>query len=123
MNVVDSCGWLEYFSDAGNASFFANAIEDIDHLIVPSVCLYEVFKRVLQQRGENEAIRAIAMMRQGEVVDLDSTLGIDAARLSVQYKLPMADSMILATAQMHSAIIWTQDNDFEGLPNVHYIQK
>lgn len=123
MNVVDSCGWLEYFADAENAQFFANAIEDVDHLVVPSICLFEVFKRILQQRGENDAIRAVAMMRQGEVIDLDSTLAMQAADLSLQHKLPMADSIILATARMHSATIWTQDNDFEGLPDVQYIQK
>ena len=85
MNVVDSCGWLEYFSDGDNAQFFADAIEDVDHLIVPSICLYEVFKRVLQQREENDAIRAVAMMRQGEVVNLDSSLAMHAAHLGLQY--------------------------------------
>ena len=123
MNVVDSCGWLEYFSDGDNAQFFADAIEDVDHLIVPSICLYEVFKRVLQQREENDAIRAVAMMRQGEVVDLDSSLAMHAAHLGLQYRLPMADSIILATAQAHSATVWTQDNDFDGLPDVRYIKK
>jgi len=123
MNIVDSCGWLEYFANGENAQFFADAIEDVDHLIVPSICLFEVFKRVLQQRGENDAIRAVAMMRQGEVVDLDSTLAMQAADLSLQHKLPMADSIILATARMHSSVIWTQDNDFEGLPDVHYVKK
>jgi predicted nucleic acid-binding protein len=122
MNIVDSCGWLEYFADADNAQFFADAIEDVDHLIVPSICLFEVFKRILQQRGENDAIRAVAMMRQGEVIDLDSTLAMQAADQSLQYKLPMADSIILATARMHSATIWTQDSDFEGLSDVRYIK-
>jgi len=93
MNVVDSCGWLEYFANGDNAAFFAGAIEDIDHLIVPSICLYEVFKRVLQQREENDAIRAVAMMRQGAVVDLNTSLSMHAAQLSLQYRLPMADSI------------------------------
>lgn len=123
MNVVDSCGWLEYFADAANADFFAGAIEDVDHLIVPSVSIFEVFKRILQQRGENEAIRAVAMMRQGAVVDLDTTLAMQAAHLSVQHKLPLADSLILATAQMNSATVWTQDRDFEGIPDVRYTEK
>jgi len=123
MNVVDSCGWLEYFADGPPAEFFADAIEDIDALIVPSICIYEVFRRVAQQRGENDALRAIAMMRQGKVIDLDSTLSIHAAQLGLQYKLPLADSIIMATAQIHSAIVWTQDNDFEGLPDVRYIKK
>lgn len=83
----------------------------------------EVFRRVAQQRGENDALRAIAMMRQGKVVDLDSSLSIHAAQLGLQYKLPLADSIIMATAQIYSAIVWTQDNDFEGLPDVRYIKK
>jgi predicted nucleic acid-binding protein len=123
VNIVDSCGWLEYFSDSSNASFFASSIEDIEQLIVPSISLYEVFKRILQQRNENDAIRAIAMMRQGKVIDLDTSLSMESARLSLQYNIPMADSIILATAYAHSATIWTQDCDFEGIPNVRYIKK
>jgi predicted nucleic acid-binding protein len=123
MNLVDSCGWLEYFADGANAGFFAPAIEDVEHLLVPSICVLEVFKRVLQQRDENDAIRAAAMMRQGDVVDLDATIAMDAARLGVRHSLPLADSVILATAQAHSAEIWTQDADFEGLPGVHYVRK
>ncbi len=123
MNVVDSCGWLEYFADGPHAGFFADAIENIDELVVPSICIYEVFKRVAQQRSENDALRAVAMMRQGKVVDLDSSLSIHAARLGLQYKLPLSDSIIMTTAQINSAIVWTQDNDFKGLPDVRYIKK
>lgn len=122
-NVVDSCGWLEYFADGANADFFADTIEDVDNLIVPVISIYEVFKRILQQRGENDAIRAVAMMRQGTVVDLDTTLAIQAAQLGVHHKLPLADSLILATAQMHAATVWTQDSDFEDVPGVRYTQK
>lgn len=123
MNLVDSCGWLEYFANAGNADFFAAAIEDTSQLIVPSICLYEVFKRVLQQRGEHHALRAVALMQQATVIDLDSRLALSAARLSTEYKLPMADSLILATARMQNATIWTQDSHFEGLAGVRYIGK
>lgn len=123
MNLVDSCGWLEYFANGDNASFFAPAIEDVGRLIVPSVCLLEVFKRVLQQRGENDAIHAIALMRQGEVIELDATLALDAARLGVQHGLPLADSVIYATAQARRATTWTQDADFDGLPGVKYVRK
>lgn len=123
MNVVDSCGWLEYFADGKHADFFAPAIEETEQLIVPSICIFKVFKRVLQQRDENDAIRAVAMMRQGDVVDLDSSLAMHAAHIGTQYKLPLADSIVLATAQSRSAIVWTQDSDFEGLPNVRYIRK
>lgn len=120
MNVVDSSAWLEYFANGPNASFFAKAIEQVDKLIVPSLCLFEVFKRVLQQRDENDALQAVAVMRQGVVVDLDGSLALTAAKLSVEHKLPLADSVILATAREHDATLWTQDADFKGLEKVQY---
>jgi len=121
MNVVDSSGWLEYFADGPNADFFAPAIENIIDLIVPSISLYEVFKRVLQQRSEGDALQAIATMMQGHVVSLNDRLALEAAKISVENKLPMADSIILATARAHQAMVWTQDSDFEGLAGVKYI--
>ena len=123
MNVVDSSAWLEYFADGSNASFFAGPIEDTDQLIVPSVTVYEVFKRTLQQRDESDALRAVAVMQQGTLVDLDARLALSAARLSAQMRLPMADSVILATADLHRATLWTQDADFEGIPRVRYRPK
>ena len=121
MNVVDSSGWLEYFADGPNADFFAAAIESTSELIVPTLSLYEVFKRVLQQRGEGDALQAVAVMIQGVVVDLDMDLALSAAKLSIDLKLPMADSVMLATAQRHVAILWTQDADFYGIRGVQYI--
>ena len=112
MNVVDSSGWLEYFADEDNASFFAPAIEDLSQLIVPALCLYEVFKRILQQRGEGQALQAIAAMQQGRVAELDASIALRAAKLSVEQSLPMADSVMLATAQAFDATLWTQDADF-----------
>lgn len=123
MNVVDSCGWLEYLADGQNADFFAPIIENTVLLIVPTISLFEVFKRVLQQRGENEALRAVALMQQGRVVALNNALALSAAKLSFELKLPMADSLILATARAHTAVLWTQDNDFSGMQGVQYIQK
>ena len=123
MNLVDSSGWLEYFADDANAAFFAEAIEDTGTLIVPSISLLEVFKRVLQQRGENDALQAVAHMRQGQVVDLDADLAMEAARLGAELKLPLADSVILATARQFNATVWTQDNDFEAIDGVKYIRK
>ncbi len=120
MNVVDSSAWLEYFANGPNASFFAKPIEQPDELLVPSLTIYEVFKRVLQQRDEGNALRAVAVMQQGMVVDLDARLALSAARLSVDKKLPMADSVVLATAQLYGATLWTQDADFETLPGVRY---
>lgn len=123
MNVVDSSGWLEYFADAPNADFFAAEIENPPELIVPSISIYEVFKRVLGQRGEGPALQAVAVMRQGAVVDLDAALALHAAKISTTLRLPMADSVILATARAHDAVLWTQDSDFQGIESVRYIEK
>jgi predicted nucleic acid-binding protein len=123
MNVVDSSGWLEYLADGPNADFFAPAIEDASELLVPSLSLYEVFKRVLQQRGEGDALQAVAVMTQGRVVDLDMDVALAAAKISVDLKVPMADSVMLATARLHGATFWTQDADFEDVQGVQYVAK
>ena len=121
MNIVDSSGWLEYFAGGPNADFFAPAVEAVDELVVPTVSLYEVFKRVFQQRGEGDALQAVALMQQGLVVELSAPIALDAARTSAELGVPMADSMILATARAHLATLWTQDSDFEGIDGVRYI--
>lgn len=123
MNVVDSSGWLEYFADGANAGFFAKPITDIGRLIVPTISLLEVFKRVLQQRGENAALQVVAHMRQGDVVALDAEIALSAAHLGLSHKLPLADSVMLATARRYGALLWTQDADFEGIEGVHYVAK
>ena len=120
MNVVDSSAWLEYLAAGPNAAYFAAAIENTAELIVPTLILYEVFKRIVQQRSENEALQVIAVMQQGQVVDLDSRTALSAARISIDHQLPMADSVILATARLNNALLWTQDSHFEGIPNVKY---
>ena len=123
MNVVDSSGWLEYFADDQNADFFAPAIEDVAELLVPTISLYKVFKRVLQQRGENEALEAAAIIMQGRIIELDAVIAINAAKLSDELRIPLADSIMLATARTHGAVLWTQDADFANLPDVQYIAK
>lgn len=123
MNVVDSSGWLEYFADAPNAEKFAPGIQSTRELVVPTLSIYEVFKRVLQQRSETEALRAVALMWQGRVVDLNTTIALIAAKLSAELKLPMADSIMLATARECQATLWTQDADFEGMKGVKYFSK
>ena len=123
MNVVDSSAWLEYFANGPNAAFFATAVEKIDDLMVPSLTIYEVFKRVLQQRNEGDALQAVAVMQQGGVVDLDARIALSAARISLECKLPMADSVVLATARAHGATLWTQDADLKDLPGVQYRKK
>jgi predicted nucleic acid-binding protein len=123
MNVIDSSGWLEYFADGPNAGFFAPAIEKLSELVVPSVSIYEVFKRVYQQRGEDSALEAVAIMMQGLIVDLDTAMALSAAKISLESKLPMADSVMLATAHAFGATLWTQDDDFEHIEGVEYVQK
>ena len=123
MNVVDSSGWLEYFADAPNADFFAPAIENASELVVPSLSIYEVFKRVLQQRGEDDALQAVGVMAQGLIVDLNMEIAINATKISVELRLPMADSIILATARAYSATLWTQDADFQNIEGVQYVEK
>ena len=120
MNVVDSSGWLEYFANGSNADFFSEPIERTSELLVPTISIYEVFKRVLQQRGEGEALRAIAFMQTGKLVDLTSTIALHAAKLSADLKIPMADSVMLATARELGAMLWTQDSDFENIEGVRY---
>ena len=121
MNVVDSSGWLEFFAAGPNADFFAPALQAVDELVVPSVSIYEVFKRVLQQRGEGPALQAIALMQQGRVVDLTAVAALAAARLSDEAGLPMADAIILSTARASDATFWTQDARFEGMEGVEYV--
>ncbi len=123
MNVVDSSGWLEYFADGPNADFFAPAVENLAELVVPSISTCEVFKRVLQQRDESDALQAAAVMQQGTVVDLDTAIALSAAKLSVELRLPVADSVMLATARVHNATLWTQDADFKDIEGVQYIEK
>lgn len=123
MNVVDSCGWLEYFANGANADFFAPAVEATADLLVPSLTLFEVFKRILQQRSEADALRAVALMRQGRVIDLSDTLALGAARLSFELKLPLADSIILYSARHHGAKLWTQDSHFESVEGICFVRK
>jgi predicted nucleic acid-binding protein len=123
MNVVDSSGWLEYFADGENASFFAPVIEDVDNLVVPAIVIYEVFKRLLILRDEHTALVFIGDMKQGQVADLTTSIALQAAKLSTELKIAMADSIILATARTYDATLWTQDVDFKGVEGVKYIVK
>ena len=123
MNVVDSSAWLSYFSGDENAAAFSRPIEKIEKLLVPSITLTEVFKCILRQRDEDFALEAIAHMEQGKVIPLDSSLAIDAAQYGANLKLPLADSIIYATAKKFDAVVWTQDVDFKLLKGVKYFSK
>ena len=123
MNIVDSSGWLAYFADELNAKHFLPPLKDTPSLVVPTVTIYEVFKVVLRESGEDDALQAAAAMRKGIVVDLTSSLAISASKISLEYGIPMADSIIIATAREHEATIWTQDSDFKNLNKVKYFPK
>ena len=123
MNIADSSGWLEFFASGPNASVFAPPIQDAAHLLVPVITLTEVFKRVLQQKDEPSALQAVGHMLQGQVIPLDSELAIEAGRLGHLMKIPLADSLILATARRSNATLWTQDEDFKSISGVRYIPK
>lgn len=123
MNVIDSSGWLAYFAEEPTAEEFYSPLQDTESLIVPVITIYEVFKVVLRESNENFALQAIAAMQKGNVLELTTSLAIAAARYSIEYQLPMADSVILATARKYDAIIWTQDIDFKDIPGVKYFSK
>ena len=123
MNVVDSSAWIEYFVEGPNADYFSRPIEKVNELVVPAICLYEVFRWVHRNRGEMEALTVTAQMRLGMVIDLDSQLALSAAHLGLELRLPMADSIVFTTARIHQAVLWTQDADFENLQGVNYIAK
>ena len=118
-NVVDSSGWLEYFAGTTRAKLFAAAIEDEENLVVPVISIYEVFKKVLRDRDEDTALQTVSVMMTGRVIDIDAALALEAAHL----KMPLADSIIYATATRHDATVWTQDEDFKDMPNVRYFEK
>ncbi len=123
MNVVDSSGWLEYLADGPNAAVFAVPIQDSEQLIVPVICLYEVFKRLALQQGEEAALQGVGILYSGAVVDVTAEVALAAADLSLVHKLPMADSLILATARANAATLWTQDEHFAGLADVKFAPK
>jgi toxin FitB len=123
MNIVDSSGWLAYFADEPNAKHFLPPLTDHASLVVPAVTIYEVFKVILRESNENDALQAVIAMQKGTVIDLTASLAIAASKVSSEYNLPMADSIILATAQEFNAVIWTQDSDFKDISNVKYFPK
>ena len=123
MNVVDSSAWLAYFAGEKHAKFFAEAIEDTELLVVPSICIYEVFKVILREKGEDEALIAAAAMQEGRVVDLDGRLALEAAVIGIEEGLALADSIIYATAKLNGATLWTQDEHFSGKPEVRFKPK
>jgi predicted nucleic acid-binding protein len=123
MNLVDSSGWLEYFADGKNANIFAPVIQNTKELIVSTINLYEIYKKILSERAEGGALEAVGIMQQAKVIDVDAAIAFQAAKMSFELKLPMADSLIYATARLNDAIVWTQDYDFKDLEEVKFIKK
>ena len=123
MNLVDSSGWIEVLADAPGADFFVSVLGSFEELLVPRICMVEVARYFYRERGEHEALQAMAQMRQGTVVDIDDPILMGAAQLGKEHRLPLADSLVLATARAYEAVVWTQDSDFEGLEGVRYTPK
>lgn len=123
MNLVDSSGWLEIFTQGNNSSKFLKPLESMELVIVPTICIFEVFRVILKKRGESEAIRCALEMQQGQVVPLDEESAVDAAKISIDLNLAMADSIIYTVARKHEAVLWTQDEHFQNLPGVKFIPK
>jgi predicted nucleic acid-binding protein len=123
MNLVDSSGWLEYFADGKNAKLFAPVIQNTKELIVSTINLYEIYKKILSERAEGAALEAVGIMQQAKVIDVDTAIAFQAAKMSFELKLPMADSLIYATARLNDAIVWTQDYDFKDLEKVRFFKK
>jgi toxin FitB len=123
MNIVDSSGWLAYFADEPSAKHFVSPLSDSSSLVVPAVTIYEVFKVILRESSENDALQAVVAMQKGAVVDLTPSLAIAASKLSLEYNLPMVDSVILATAREFNAILWTQDSHLKNISDVKYFPK
>lgn len=123
MNLVDSSGWLEYLADDPGAGFFAEPLADLENLLVPTICMLEAARIVTRERGIDEAVEALTLMMRGCVVDLDASIMLSAAQLALEYRLPLADSAILATARLYGATLWTQDSDFERIEGVRYTPK
>ncbi len=123
MNVVDTSAWLAWFAEEENAGIFKSAITNTGELLVPVICLYEVFKVLLRETSESDALLGVSIMQQGKVIDIDQEIALNAALLSTEHKIPMADAMILSISQKYSATLWTQDTDFKGLPGVKFFEK
>ena len=123
MNVVDSSCWLEYLMDTETGAAVAATIESPGELIVPTITLYEIYKKLLAEKGEEYALDVVSYMRTGIVIELDAGLSLSAAQISRKYKLPMADSIIYATSLYHSAVIFSCDKHFQDIPDVRYFPK
>ena len=123
MNVVDSSGWMEYLQDTPRADLFAAAIEDRNHLLVPTIALFEVHRVLSRSLDAALVNRCLDVMRLGRVLDLTDARAVAAAQIAARHKLAMADAAMYAIAREFDATFWTQDVDYQGLPGVRYQPK
>ena len=121
MIVVDSCGWLEHFAGTSHGELYDEALRDPRELLVPAVCLAEVFRTMAREAGEPAALDAVGVMSQATVVALDADAAVEAARAGLAHRLPLADSIIYAAARRAGATVWTHDAHFRDLPGVRFI--
>jgi predicted nucleic acid-binding protein len=123
MNIIDSSFWLEYFAGTDSGNIVSVIIENTKDLIIPTIILYEVFKKLLLETTEDDALFCIAHMKQGNIINLSDELSLLASKKSIEFKLPMADSIIYATNLKYDCTLWTQDRHFSGLDSVSYFEK
>ncbi len=123
MNLVDSSGWIEYLMDTQRADLFAPAIEDRHHLLVPTIALFEVHKVLSRSLPEVLVNQCLNVMRLARVLDLTDARAVAASKFSRLHKLAMADAAMYSMARELDAVFWTQDIDYQGLPDVNYFQK
>jgi len=123
MNIIDSSLWIEFFAGTPLDGRIVNALLNIEEMYVPAICLYEVRKKFLNDNDASKAVTAIEIMKKGIVISIDSEIALLASDISKQHKLPMADSIIYATAVMKDAELYTQDKHFDNLDRVHYFSK
>ncbi|HET6496274.1 MAG TPA: type II toxin-antitoxin system VapC family toxin [Thermoleophilia bacterium] len=122
MIVVDSCGWLEHFAGTSHGELYDEALRDPRELLVPAVCLAEVFRTMAREAGEPAALDAVGVMSQATVVALDADAAVEAARAGLAHRLPLADSIIYAAARRAGATVWTHDAHFRDLPGVRFVE-
>lgn len=123
MKVIDSSGWLDFFTEGPLAKVYAGHLENLSEIITPAIVLYEVYKIIKRERGEEDALTAVMQMGKTHVIFIDDVLVLTAADLSLEHGLAMADSIVYATALIHEATLVTSDSDLSQLPHVTYLKK
>ena len=123
MTLVDSSGWIEYFTDGPLADEFAPFLEGIEEVTTPTLVIFEVYRVIRRERSEEEAMEAVAQMQKSRVVDLDQFIALSAAEVSIEHRLAMADAIVYATARTHQTELVTADSDFDGLSGARVFSK